>query len=77
MLANSKQLLKKSKVLLIHRKRNNGTLNVTIMQPVKLFLLLEHHAALAVRHQVNPLRANPTKWSNTLKHFADCCQRIV
>ena len=47
------------------------------MQPVKLFLLLEHHAALAVRHQVNPLRANPTKWSNTLKQFADCCQRIV
>ena len=22
---------------------------------------------------LNPLRANPTKWSNTLKQFVDCC----
>ena len=26
---------------------------------------------------LNPLSANPTKWLNTLKQFAGCCQRIV
>ena len=26
---------------------------------------------------INPLSANPTKWSNTLKQFVRCCQRIV
>ena len=25
----------------------------------------------------NPLSANPTKWSNTLKQFVVCCRRIV
>ena len=25
----------------------------------------------------NPLSANPTKWSNTLKKFVGCCRRIV
>ena len=25
----------------------------------------------------NHLSANPTKWSNTLKQFVDCCRRIV
>ena len=25
----------------------------------------------------NPLNANPTKWSNTLKQFVVCCRRIV
>ena len=24
--------------------------------------------------QVNPLSANPTKWSNTLKQFVGCCR---
>ena len=27
--------------------------------------------------QFNPLSANPTKWSNTLKQFIGCCRRIV
>ena len=26
---------------------------------------------------LNPLSANPSKWSNTLKQFVGCCQRIV
>ena len=26
---------------------------------------------------INPLSANPTKWSNTLKQFVGCCRRIV
>ena len=26
---------------------------------------------------VNPLSANPTVWSNTLKQFVGCCRRIV
>ena len=26
---------------------------------------------------LNPLRANPTKWSYTLKQFVGCCQRTV
>ena len=26
---------------------------------------------------LNPLSANLTKWSNTLKQFVGCCQRIV
>ena len=26
---------------------------------------------------LNNLNANPTKWSNTLKHFAGCCRRFV
>ena len=26
---------------------------------------------------VNPLNANPTKWSKTLKQFVDCCRRII
>ena len=25
----------------------------------------------------NPLSANPTKWSNTLKQFVGCCRQIV
>ena len=34
---------------------------------------------LRVRNQkttINPLRANPTKWSNTLKQFVGFCRRI-
>ena len=26
---------------------------------------------------INPLSANPTKWSNTLKQFVGFCRRIV
>ena len=26
---------------------------------------------------LNPLSANPSKWSNTLKQFVGCCQRII
>ena len=26
---------------------------------------------------LNPLSANPTKWSNTLKQFVGICRRIV
>ena len=29
------------------------------------------------RYKVNPLRANPTKWSDTLKLFVDCCRRVA
>ena len=28
-------------------------------------------------YSVKPLNTNPTKWSNTLKQFVDCCRRIV
>ena len=28
-------------------------------------------------HNVNPLSANPTRWSNTLKQFVDSCRRII
>ena len=27
--------------------------------------------------RIKPLSANPVKWSNTLKQFADFCRRIV
>ena len=30
----------------------------------------------AVKH-LNIFSFNPTKWSNTLKQFVDCCRRIV
>ena len=29
------------------------------------------------RRSLDPLRAKPTKWSNTLKQFAGCCRRII
>ena len=32
---------------------------------------------LSVYSTINPLRANPTKWSNTLKQFVGCWRRIV
>ena len=25
---------------------------------------------------INPLTANPTKWSNTLKQYMGCCQQV-
>ena len=28
-------------------------------------------------NRFNPLSANPSKWSNTLKQFVGCCRRIV
>ena len=30
-----------------------------------------------VKMRLNPLRGNPTNWSNTLKQFAGFCQQIV
>ena len=30
-----------------------------------------------IRNNLYPLSANFTKWSSTLKQFADCCRRIV
>ena len=30
-----------------------------------------------LRCNFNPLGANPTKWSNTLRQFVGCCRRIV
>ena len=32
---------------------------------------------LPIVSDINPLSANPTKWTNTLKQFVGCCPRIV
>ena len=34
-------------------------------------------ALIADSESINPLSANPTKWSNTLKIIVSCCQLIV
>ena len=33
--------------------------------------------SLNVNKLVNPLSASSTKWSDTLKQFVGCCQRVV
>ena len=38
------------------------------------FIFLKQETELT---DLNPLNANPAKWSNTLKQFVGCCRRIV
>ena len=51
--------------------------NVVNLYGRKLLKLLLHYctALLLVLYKqlVNPLSANPTVWSNTLKQFVGCC----
>ena len=42
-----------------------------------IFIFLLGISFSSYRNDVNPLSVNPTKWSNTLKQFVRCCQRIV
>ena len=42
-----------------------------------IFIFLLGISFSSYRNDVNPLSANPTKWSNTLKQFVRGCQRIV
>ena len=35
------------------------------------------HKKIHGTKSLNPLSANPTKWSNTLKQFVSCCRQIV
>ena len=44
----------------------------------KYWKALKQMGTLARNESIlNPLRANPTKWSNTFKQFVSCCRRIV
>ena len=40
------------------------------------FTLL-YNVSVIYQVRFNPLRVDPTKWSNALKQFAGCCRRIV
>ena len=43
---------------------------VTLLQPSDLLLV----AVFQLQTYLNPLHANPTKWSNTPKQFVGCCR---
>ena len=61
-----------------------GVIFVPRSKLIKESLVLLIHAVLRERQKLlgygslfNPLNANPTKLSNTLKQFVGCCRRIV
>ena len=51
-------------------KAENITRHICFETLVKDIIILQNA-------QLNPLSANPTKWSNTLRQFVGFCRRIV
>ena len=47
--------------------------NINLKLGVKLF----SRARFCIKNYLDLLNANPTKWSNTLKQFIDCCDVIL
>ena len=45
-----------------------------VLQQMNNHIFLQNNSNYIV--SFNPLNANPTKWSNTLKQFIGCCRRI-
>ena len=63
---------------LSHREADIGVCGVYNAYSSKsLSLSKARDIGISVRDILNPLSANPTKWSNTLKQFLGYCQRIV
>ena len=45
---------------------------------VSPFISITHNSGLrAINYFLNPLSANPQKWSNTLKQFVGFCRQMV
>ena len=59
-------LFRTNKFQCSHKKYHKGVFKPHFQ---KLFLPRKFH--------LNPLSANPTRWSNTLKQFVGCCRRVV
>ena len=58
-----------------------SSVKACFLNGVKVALVLEvlkpHDSGYTEwRTLLNPLSANPSKWSNTLKQFVGCCRRI-
>ena len=54
-----------------------ATLHWISVRPLQTFIRDHLHSLLLILGEFNPLSANPTKWSNTLKQFVGNSRRIT